>query len=196
MRSLEKRAIDALIQQLLAHVGSDARIVGPGGAFSPLDSKYVGVLKQLLLEAFPGTPESALASVREDLIVVTRAIGEPSTLVNFAPSHMRVAKPYSGGVASMREKYSELLNVTIQATRYLDTDLADPSIVFHESFFAPRSIKGWAKLSLSFARLCATMENLAEVSGLKPHYIFHGKSDSRLVDSQIVNLHGESLDLI
>ena len=166
MRTLGKRAIDNLIEQLLSTVGN-ARIVGPGGAFSPLDNKYVGVLKQLLLEAFPGTPESVLAGVREDLIVVTRAVEEPSTLVSFAPSHLRVANPYAGSVDALREKYSELLNVTIHPTRYLDTDLADPSIVFHESFFAQRSIRGWGKLSLYFARLCASMEEMAKASGLK-----------------------------
>ena len=35
MRSLERRAVDALVAQLLAKVGGDARVVGPGAVLTP-----------------------------------------------------------------------------------------------------------------------------------------------------------------
>jgi hypothetical protein len=37
------------------------------------------------------------------------------------------------------------------------------------------------------------MEELAKASGLKPAFVYHGKSDSRLVYSQIVDSHGEEM---
>ena len=55
MRSLEKRALDSLIQQLLTKIGDHARVVGPSGSLTALDDRYVGVLKHLLLEAY-GAP--------------------------------------------------------------------------------------------------------------------------------------------
>ena len=148
MRSLEKRALDSLIDQLLTKIGDHARVVGPNGALSALDDRYVGVLKHLLLEAFPETPEALLTSVRDDLIVVTRAIDAPSELVGFEPSTLRVTKTYAKGIDEWRAMYGDLLNVTIQPTRFLDTDLHEPYITFHESFFAARSISAYSAVGL------------------------------------------------
>ena len=92
VRSLEKRSVDSLIDQLLAGMGGDTRIIGPGASFSPLDGKYVGVLKQLLVASIPGIPEQLLSSVRDDLIVVTRIREEPSALVG---EHFTVARSRS-----------------------------------------------------------------------------------------------------
>ena len=193
-RSLEKRSVDSLIDQLLAGMGGDTRIIGPGASFSPLDGKYVGVLKQLLVASIPGIPEQLLSSVRDDLIVVTRIREEPSALVGFMPSTLRVAKPYQGKMGEIK-KYADLLDVTVQPTRYVDTDLSDPSIQFHEGFFARRSIKGWAKLSLYFARLCESMQELSKSAGLKQKNVFHGGSDTTLVYAQFVDHHGEEMEL-
>ena len=78
VRSLERRSIDSLVQQLFDRIGGENRIAGPGEALSPLDERYVGVLKLLLQEAFPGTPEEVFSSVKDDLIVVSRAAVQPS----------------------------------------------------------------------------------------------------------------------
>ena len=43
LRSLEKRAVDELIQQLLGKIG-DARVVGPNAPLTVLDAHYVGPL--------------------------------------------------------------------------------------------------------------------------------------------------------
>ena len=195
MRSLEKRALDSLIDQLLSNIGNHARVVGPSGSLTALDDRYVGVLKHLLLEAYPQTPEALLTSVRDDLIVVTRAIDAPSELVGFEPSTLRVTKTYSKGIDEWREMYGDLLNVTIQPTRYLDTDLHEPYITFHESFFAPRSITGWMKLSRHFARVCNAMEDLKRLSGLKQKEVFYDHRESNLIPAQFVDNRGELLEL-
>ena len=194
VRTLEKKSLDSLIQQLLEKVGDNARVLGPGGRFSPLDTKFVGVLKQLLADSLPGIPEPLLSSVREDLIVVTRAVEEPSSLVSFGGSTMRLAKGYSGEAEELRNEYEDLLNVEIKSTKYVETDLSGAHIVFNEMFFAERSIKGWAKLGLYFARLTASMEDLARRSGLKPSGVSHGRSDSRLVYTHFEDRHGEEVN--
>ena len=143
MRSLEKRALDSLIGQLLTKIGDHARVVGPNGALSALDDRYVGVLKHLLLEAFPETPEALLTSVRDDLIVVTRAIDAPSELVGFEPSTLRVTKTYAKGIDEWREMYGDLLNVTIQPTRFIDTDLREPYLHYVSRVVLCSSIHHW-----------------------------------------------------
>ena len=195
IRSLQKRAIDTLITQLLARVGEDAHVLGPGGAISPSDTRFIGVLKEMLLEAFPGTPEALLSSVRGDLIVVARARDSPSALVGFDPCTLRVASTNAPDLTQWRERFGELLNVTISPTKYLETDLKDPTLTFHESFFAPRSIAGWAKLSRHFARLCASMEELRSISGLKQKAVFYDDRDSHLVPAFFVSANGETLVL-
>ena len=72
MRSLEKRALDSLIDQLLESIPG-TRIVGPGAPLTALDEKYVGTLKAMLQEAIPGIPDAMLSSVRDELIVVQLA---------------------------------------------------------------------------------------------------------------------------
>ena len=195
MRSLERRAVDALVAQLLAKVGGDARVVGPGAALTPLDAAVVGVLKPLLLAAFPGTPEAVLSSVRDDLVVVTRVREAASDLVMFEPATLRVAQPHADGVEAWQDTYGELLHVTIQRGRHLDTDLNSPTLTFHEDFFAPRSIRGWAKLVLHFARLCASMDELRALSGLRQRDVYHEHRDGHLVPTQIVDAHGEPVEL-
>ena len=196
MRSLERRALDSLIGQLLSKIGGHARVVGPNGSLTALDDRYEGVLKHLLLEAFPQTPEALLTSVRDDLIVVTRAIDAPSELVGFEPSTLRVTKTYAKSIEEWRETYGDLLNVTIQSTRHLDTDLHEPYITFHESFFAPRSITGWMKLSRHFARICDAMDNLKRLSGLKQKEVFYDDHNSNLIPAQFVDNRGELMELV
>ena len=59
-RSLQKRAVDSLISQLLSKIGDGAHVIGPGARLSVLDSHYVGPLKALL-------QERRLASLRPKL---------------------------------------------------------------------------------------------------------------------------------
>jgi hypothetical protein len=196
VRSLEKRSIDSLIQQLFDQIGGVNRIVGPNEAFTPLDERYVGVLTFLLKEFIPGIPDVLLSTVKQDLIVVSRVTENPSELVTFGQSTLRVAKPYSAGIDSLKETYESLLNMTIIPTSYLDTDLANPHIVFHENFFTPRSIKGWCRLSLYFSRLCQSMFDLATQSGLKHGSVFHSDRETFLLYSQFVDAHAQEMELI
>ena len=195
VRSIERRSIDSLVQQLFDRIGGENRIAGPGEALSPLDERYVGVLKLLLQEAFPGTPEEVFSSVKDDLIVVSRAAVQPSELVSFTPSTLRVAPPYSERVGDIQNKYASLLNLTVLPTRYLDTDLMDPNLLFSQGFFSERSIKGWARLSLTFARLCASMQEMAFASGLKQEHVFHGGT-SNLIPCRFSNRQGEEMELV
>ena len=195
MRSLEKRAVDSLVEQLLAQM-EGARIVGPSGTLSVLDAQYVGPLKVLLMDAIPGIPPPLLASVRDDLIVVKQAAVETSALVSFEPSTLRVAKPFHNKVPSLKEKFGEPLNVTIQRGRHLDTDWNSPILTFTDQWFAPRSIRGWARLSLHLARLCASVEEMKTRSGLKQKEIFYEDRDTNLLTSQLLSARtGELIDL-
>ena len=198
VRSLEKRSIDSLIQQLFSHLhmGGEPRIVGPNEAFTPNDEKYIGVLKQLLIEFIPGIPDVLLSTVKQDLIVVSRVTENPSELVSFGQSTLRVAKPYVAGIDALKEKYESLLNMTIIPTSYLDTDLANPHLIFHENFFTQRSIKGWCRLSLYFSRLCQSMQDLATQSGLKHGSVFQNDRETFLVYSQFKNARAEEMELI
>ena len=123
MRPLQKRATDSLVEQMMAKIGR-ARIVGPNAPLSASDERYVGRLKDLLLEAFPGTPAEVFASVRDDLIVLARAQQETaSPLAHFAPSVLRVPNADAEVLRHWNAEYGALLNVTVQRSRHLDTDL-------------------------------------------------------------------------
>jgi hypothetical protein len=161
MRTLEKRSLDSLVAQVVG----DGRVLAPGASISPLDYKYEGTLKQLLKDAFPNTPEVVFA-VRDDLIVVSRVNDTPSEVVRFSGSQLRLSKYHSHKVNELQH-YAQLLNVTVHPTQLLESDILDLSLVLDESFFVPRSIKGWARLSLYFARLCAAMEELASQAAIK-----------------------------
>ena len=195
MRSLEKRALDSLIEQVLATVDAPTRILGPGASINPLDERYVGRLKQLLMDAIPGIPEPLLTSVRDDLIVVARANVEPSDVVRFEESTLRVIKTRAAELDKWQETYGDPLNVNIKPSRYLETDLKDCSLTFSEQFFAPRSIQGWRKLSLHFARICGAMAELMTLSGLKQKEVFHESRDTHLIYTNLVNVRGGSMEL-
>jgi hypothetical protein len=187
LRSLEKRAVDELIQQLLGKIG-DARVVGPNAPLTVLDAHYVGPLKALLAEAIPGIPDPLLTSVRDDLIVVRRAPPEPpSALVGFYKSYLRVASPHSEAVDRLRADYGAVLNVDIQRTRLVETDWRDPVLTFSDRWFARRSLKGWSKLSLHLARLCARAEELKKRTGLRQEDVFYSDRDGNLLSAQMVS---------
>ena len=193
IRSLEKHALDNLTAQLLATIGN-ARVVGPSAPLTPLDARYMGTLKSLLSDAFPGTPEALFSAVREDLVVVQQLLGTPSALVGFEPATLRVAKPHASAIDELRE-YSALLNVTIEPSRYLDTDLHGATLTFQESFFAPRSISGWKTLSTHLARLCTAMDELRKRSGLKQSEVVHEDHSTNLVLTSFASGEGEELEL-
>jgi hypothetical protein len=195
IRSLEKRSLDTLISQLFSRIGGEVRIVGPGGALTALDERYMGLLKQLLLESFPGIPDDLLGTVRDDLIVVARATEDASTLVSFTPSTLRLSRDHAHKAEELSAKYSRLLNVDIQPTRYLDTDLEDARLVFGEELFVNRSIKGWVRLSLYFARLCASMEALRGESGLKQGEVSHSGRETHLIPAEFASRLGEEMQL-
>ena len=186
MRTLQKRSIDTIVEQLLANIGDGASILGPGASIA--DVQYVGSLRQLLSEA--GVPEPALAGVRPDLIVVKRLPPEPIDLVCFSPSVLRVANADDSTVAQLQSQYGDALNVTVQRTRFLETDLKSASLEFRDQFFAPRSILGWAKLSRQFARLCHAMLELKEKSRLDQRNVFYTDQESALIRSKLVGARG------
>ena len=194
IRSLEKQSLDALVQQVLAKVGSNARVLGPNAPLLPLDDRYIAPLKHLIREAIPGVPDSLLTSMRDDLIVVQRSLPEPSELVGFEPSVLRV-KSRATDVQAWQDTYGNLLNVTVQPSRLLETDLKDPYLTFSEDFFAPRTIQGWARLSRHFSRVCAAMAELATLSGLKQKEVFYESSDTHLILPNLVSNQGDELEL-
>ena len=195
IRSLEKRSLDTLIKQLFSRIGGQLRIVGPGGALTALDERYMGLLKQLLLESFPGIPDDLLGTVKDDLIVVARATEDASTLVSFTPSTLRLSRDHAQKADELSAKYSRLLNIDIQQTRYLSSDLEDARLVFGEEFFVNRSIKGWVRLSQYFARLCASMEALRNESGLKQGEVSHSGRDTHLIPAEFASRLGEEMQL-
>lgn len=195
MRSLEQHALGSLVDQILVRVGDNARVVAPGGALTPLDGVFVGVLKTLLLESFPGTPDALLSSLQEGLIVIARPHEEDSQLVTLGESRLRVGKEYWPPLKDTAEYYANALNMHIVPTRYQESDLRDPHFVFHDKFFRARSIKGWAKLSAHFARLCALLDDVKTLSGLKQQEVFHSERDTHLVYALITNSAGEELTL-
>ena len=195
MRSLEKRSVDTLIQQLFAtRFGGRARIVGPGAPLSVLDERYAGPLKGLLAEAYPGVPESLWASMSDNLIVLARAAEEPSQVVGFEESTMRLVRSLSERAEEWQREYGDLLNVTIQPSRFMETDLRGASLTFSEQFFAPRSIQGWAKLSRHFARLCASMAELASISGLRQRDVGYTNRETNLIYTNLVSANNQPLE--
>ena len=194
MQTLERRALDSLVEQLLAKVG-DARVLAPGGAVSVTDGEYVGTLRALLLEAFPGTPEPLLHALDPGLVVLRRAQEAPSEHVGLTESTLRVTKQYAEGVEDLAERYGDLLNMNIKRTRYLDTDLNGPALQFTDSFFAPRTVAGWRKLSRQFARLCESFHEVKQASGLKQSEIFYEHTDSHLIPAELVDRDGAPLEL-
>ena len=196
MRSLEKRALDSLIDQLLESIPG-AHIVGPGAPLTALDEKYVGTLNAMLQEAMPGIPDGLLSSVRDELIVVQRAREEPSSLMRWEPSVMRVVKNIDASeIQSWQETYSDILSIDIRPSKYLETDLKNASLTFSEQFFAPRSIQSWRKLSLHFARTCDAMARLMVLSKLKQRDVTHeDHGDSHLIHTNLVSANGDALEL-
>ena len=155
------------------------------------------ILKTLLVGAIPGVPESILSSVDEDLIVVQRAREEPSDLVGWEPSVMRVIRGRAAeDIRTWQDAYGDILNISIQPSRYLETDLRGAALTFTDQFFAPRSIKGWQKLSLHFARVCDAMAELMKLSGLKQRDVTHeDHGDSHLIYTNLVSMSGDALEL-
>ena len=199
VRTLEKRAIDTLVDQLFSQIGNNPRMVGPEGSFSPLDDKYVGVLRLLLQQFIPNIPDSVLQSVREDLIVVTQHVLEnPSQIVSVGQSRLRVGKQYHHNINEIKSKYAELLKLEVTPSPYNDTDIdfSEASIIFQDTFFAARSIKGWCRLSLYFARLCASMDQLSAKAGLKGESVFHSDRETHLLFTGFVSSNGQEMELI
>jgi hypothetical protein len=194
-RSLAKRAIDTMIEQLLERIGDGAHVLGPGARVSVLDTVYVGTVKELLHLSFPGVPDEGLSELRSDLIVVRRGREAPSELVGLEPSVLRVSKANASSVDDLQQSVGDLLNVTVQPTRYLDTDWKGPQLTFDARFFVPRSIASWIKLSRHFARVCAAMGELKDRSGLAQRNVFHEGRDTQLIPATIVDARGEPLEL-
>ena len=188
IRSLQKRAVDSLVEQLISKIGVEVRILKKGSKLSVLDAEYLGTLKGMLQEAIPGIPESLLASVSDDLIVVTRAPPEPEVheAVGMELSTLRVAAGFAKEMDDWADDYAQRLNVDIQPGRHLETDWNSPIITFTEEWFKPRSIKEWANVSLYFARMMASMEELKKHAGLKQRNVFYEDRDSHLVHSQFL----------
>ena len=180
MKSLEKKALDSLIEQLLSQLPK-ARLVGPGAPLEVLDERYLGRLKDLLHEAFPGTPDALFSAVRDDLIVVQRAEESRGELAYFEPSTLRVPRADAEDLKRWTREYADLLNVSVQRSRHLDADLKGPSLTFTEQWFSPRSFEGWAKVTLRLARTCAAWLELKGAAGLKQREVFHEDRDSHLV---------------
>ena len=130
-------------------------------------------------------------ALRDDLIVVAQAEEAPGNVVHYAPSVLRVAKASASHVPTWRHRYAQLLNVDIQASRYLETDLRDASLTFHPSFFAPRSLAGWARLSRHFARMCHSFLELSRRSGLKQDQISHSDRETHLVYATLRDAPGD-----
>ena len=177
-----------------------ARIVGPGAPLTALDERYVGVLKLMLAESIPGIPIELLSSVDDRLIVVQQAREDPSDLVRFEPSMLRVVQSRAADIDTWRDKYGRLLNVTMKPTHYLESDLRGASLTFSEQFFAPRSILGWMKLARHFSRLCAAMAELMALAGLKQRDVIsidrYPSVDSTLIHASFVRANsGDPLEL-
>ena len=189
MRTLAKRAIDEMTAQLLAKVGEEARVLGPGAPLHCRMDRYVGPLFQLLTEAFPGVPDAALAAVRRDLIVVTSApLDDEASVVGFQPSTLRVA---GADVAALQATYADGLNMTIQPSKYPLSDLAAPVLTLDETFFAPRSIEGWRKLTLRLARLCHALSEVKTAAKLRTSEIWHdGERNTHLIPLEVLGTRG------
>ena len=109
--SLQKKATDNLVQQLLNQIGDHAHVIGPGARVDVLDSIYVGRLIDLLEEAFPGTPSAVFHKVNPSLIVMTRDLSPPNTsVVRFTDSRLRIPDLTPG----QKRDWSEVHRTTCQ----------------------------------------------------------------------------------
>ena len=196
MRSLQKNALDNLVDQLVAKLG-DVRIVAPNAPLAVSDERYLGTLKGLLLAAFPGTPPAAFSGLRDDLIVLARTRETRSDLAHFARSTLRVPnKVPQDALQRWRDAYGDLLSVDIFPTRHLEADLRNCSLVFREQFFAERSLESWAALTLKLARACAAFVELKSLSRLQAKEISRVGTDSHLVPARLERMrHGRAEEL-
>ena len=105
MPSLAKRSTDVLVEQLLASLAIPARVAGPGASLTVMDTAFVGTLKTLLREAYPGVPDEMWLALRDDLIVVAQAEEAPGNVVHYAPSVLRVRR--AGGREGERVGWME-----------------------------------------------------------------------------------------
>ncbi|MDC0525414.1 hypothetical protein OAO87_00350 [bacterium] len=194
MSTLQKKATDALVDQLMDQIGN-ARIVAPHARFNALDGQYIGRLRDLLSQAFPGSPPELFHTIREDLIVISRDFSPPSTqLVRFDDSRLRVPKMTAERQEEL-ERYSALTSAEVLRTRYLDTDLADCALTFDEQWFASRSLEKWEKLAHTFARMTSAWVELKRESGLKNGFI-NEVAGTHLIPCRIVgNREGEEVEL-
>ena len=184
--------VDSLIEQLIQQLGH-VRIVRAGEPISVLDQRYVGTLKQVLIEHIPGIAAELLASLEDDSIVLQQADavnrGEP---VGLERSTLRVAG--KADIGKLQVEFAEELNVLIRQGKHLDTDWKAPILTFSEGWFAPRTIRGWAELSLYFARLCARMEELKVRTRLKERDIFYDDRDGHRIPTRLVDADGNLLE--
>ena len=200
MATLQARTIDALIAQLLERVGEHARVVAPSDALTALDTRYVGPLRRLLEEAFPGVPETAFYAVRDDLVVVQRgglSRAAEDALVGYAPGMtLRVARASDKRVRELHDTYGDALSVLrLTRTRHLETDLRNPVLQLGEAFFRPRSIPAWARVTVRLAQLCQALARLKSEAGLAQANVFHegGDYDTTLVPCELLGQrHGEA----
>ena len=168
-----------MITLLLAKVGGEARVLGPGAPLHCRMDRYVGTLFHLLTEAFPGIPEASLAAVRRDLIVVTSApLEKEASVVGFQPSTLRVA--HTDAVSALKATYAVGLNMTIQRSKYELSDLAAPVLTLDETFFAPRSIEGWRKLTLRLARPLHALSEVKSAAKLRTSDLARQQSAIRI----------------
>jgi hypothetical protein len=120
VRSLEKRSIDSLVDQLLfTQMGGDLRIVGPNAALTPLDVRYVYRCAQTIV-----TGTDSRDSNRSPLYSKRRPYCHKPChrvcLYTHLVCSLRAAS-FTGPFAQAQQlqtKYGELLNVTVQPTRY------------------------------------------------------------------------------
>jgi hypothetical protein len=197
VESLQTRATDVLIDQLLERIGDDARVVRAGGRLGVLDSVYVGALRDLLEEAFPDTPSELFHRVRSDWIVVSRDLTPPDTkAVRYDESRLRVPKLSSDLREAWTETYGALTGAEIVSTRHLDADLHRCTLVFDRRFFRPKSIVGWARLARTFARMTAAWVELKRESGLRQNLVENEGSNSHQILSRLVEMvDGEEIEL-
>ena len=190
--SLQKKATDNLVQQLLNQIGDHAHVIGPGARVDVLDSIYVGRLIDLLEEAFPGTPSAVFHKVNPSLIVMTRDLSPPNTsVVRFTDSRLRIPDLTPGQKRDWSDMYGPLTRSKLIRGKHLDADLLHCQLIFTSQFFAPRSLVAWAKLAREFARMTAAWVDLKKVSGLQQKYVENEGTDSHLIFPRLVESRGE-----
>ena len=189
MKSLAKQSLDTLVETLLSELNAHVRVIAPGAPFTVLDSYYVGNLKQLLLEKYPGVPDSVFHQLRDDLIVVERNLSAPSrALTRFEPAILRVNKDVVTNQTrdELQEIYESLTNVTVKRHRYLPPDLPDLTGValhFSPHFFSPKSFDRWQKVTQELARQVAAYAELKKKVGLSQKNVANEGVDHTLVQA-------------